>query len=118
MMRPKDRFDGFSVNLYKDEDGDWFSHFVELNNVSACGDTPEEALAELQVAWKAMKESYSAHGTEVPIAPSQKEYSGKFNVRIDKRIHRLLAMEASAAGISLNALVAEKLLLGASDGRL
>jgi len=41
---------------------------------------------------------------EVPIAPSRKEYSGQFNVRIDKRVHRALSAEATKAGISLNAL--------------
>jgi len=30
-----DRFDGFSISLYKDEDGDWLAHFVELPNISA-----------------------------------------------------------------------------------
>lgn len=33
------------------------------------------------------------------------------NVRIDKRVHRALAVEAAQAGISLNALVAQKLSL-------
>jgi predicted HicB family RNase H-like nuclease len=45
----------------------------------------------------------------MPVAPSRKEYSGQFNVRIDKRRHRQLATEAARAGISMNALVAQKL---------
>ncbi len=56
-----------------------------------------------------MKECYRDDGEEIPIAPSRKEYSGQFNVRIDKRIHRNLVLEATKAGISLNALVAQKL---------
>ncbi len=48
-------------------------------------------------------------GTPIPVAPAKKEYSGQFNVRIDKRLHRALAMEAAQAGITLNALVAQKL---------
>ena len=63
-----------------------------------------------------MKECYVQDGEEIPIAyapasqiaPSRKEYSGTFNIRIDKRIHRALAIEAAKAGISLNALVAQK----------
>lgn len=108
-MQHNESYDGFSVNLLQDEDGDWLAHFVELPNVSACGDTPQEALVELEVAWGAMKESYKKHGEEVPVAPSKRNYSGQFNVRIDKRLHRELAVEASRAGISLNALVAQKL---------
>lgn len=104
-----DRFDGFTVNLYRDEDGDWLAHFVELPNVSAFADTPEQALAELDTAWRLVKQSYIEDGVPVPVAPSRKDYSGQFNVRIDKRLHRALAMEAAQAGVSLNALVAQKL---------
>jgi len=102
-------FDGFSIELYTDEEGDWLAHFEELPNVSAFGSSPESALLELNEAWEAIKESYIKHDEPVPIAPSKKEYSGQFNVRIDRRIHRALAIEAAQAGISLNALVAQKL---------
>ena len=104
-----DNFDGFSVNLFQDEDGDWLAHLVEMPGISAFADTPTEALAELTVAWEAAKESYRAHKEPVPVSPARKEYSGQFNVRIDKRLHRRLAMEAGRAGISMNALVAQKL---------
>lgn len=105
----RDEFDGFSIHLLQDEDGDFVAHFVELPNVSACGSTAEEALSELSEAWEAMKESYQKHNEAIPIAPSRKEYSGQFNVRIDKRDHKALAMEAALVGLSLNALVAQKL---------
>ena len=104
-----DNFDGFSVNLFQDEDGDWLAHLVEMPSISAFADTPAEALVELTVAWEAAKESYRAHNEPVPVAPARKEYSGQFNVRIDKRLHRRLAIEAGQAGISMNALVAQKL---------
>lgn len=50
-----------------------------------------------------------AHGEAIPIAPARRQYSGQFNVRVDKRVHRALAIEAARAGISLNALVSKKL---------
>lgn len=105
----QDEFDGFSIYLGSDEEGEFIAHFVELPNVSAFGSTAEEALAELKVAWGAMKESYRKRKEAVPVAPGRKEYSGQFNVRIDKRDHRALAIEAAIAGLSLNALVAQKL---------
>lgn len=104
-----DEFDGFSIHLLQDEDGDFIAHFVELPNASACGSTAEEALYELKEAWEAMKESYRKHKEPIPIAPARKEYSGQFNVRIDKRDHKALAIEASRVGLSLNALVAQTL---------
>ena len=105
----KDSFDGFSVNLFQDGDGDWLAHLVEMPSISAFADTPSQALAELAEAWEGAKASYRAHNESVPVAPARKEYSGQFNVRIDKRLHRRLAMEAGRAGISMNALVAQKL---------
>ncbi|MGL5793802.1 MAG: type II toxin-antitoxin system HicB family antitoxin [Waterburya sp.] len=102
-------WDGFTINLYLDDEQDWIAHLVELPNVSAHGDTADEALEELYVAWEMVKEDYQEDGEEIPIAPSRKDYSGCFNVRIDKRVHRALAIEAAQAGISLNALVSAKL---------
>lgn len=103
-------FDGFSIHLLEDEQGEFIAHFVEMPSVSACGDTAEEAIAELKIAWEAMKASYRKHGHPIPIAPTQKIYTGQFKVHVDKRIHRALAIEAARVGISLNTLIAQKLL--------
>lgn len=111
-----DAFDGFTVSLARDEDGDWLAHFVEQPQVSAFADTPERALLELRTAWEGVKQSYRKHGEALPVAPSQKHYSGQFNVRIDKRLHRALALEAEHAGVSLNALVAQKLAKATRTG--
>ena len=108
-----ERFDGFTVNLLEDEDGDWIAHFCEYPEISAFGPSPEAALRELNAAWEAVKETHREDGTPCPRCPLQRDYSGQFNVRIDKRLHRALAMEAAKAGISLNALVAQKLARGA-----
>jgi predicted HicB family RNase H-like nuclease len=56
-----------------------------------------------------VKESYAEDGLPLPVAPSRREYKGVFNVRIDRRVHRALAIEAQRAGLSLNALVAQNL---------
>jgi predicted HicB family RNase H-like nuclease len=108
-QKDQDRFDGYAVELFFDEDNDWLAHLVELPGISAFGPTPEKALKELDVAWAAAKESYAARNVEVPAAPARRQYHGIFQVRIDKRVHRALAIEAERAGVSLNALVAEKL---------
>ena len=70
-----DEFDGFMVNVFFDEDGDYLAHFVEMPNVSAFSDTPEGALKELAVAWKCVKESYhQKHHESIPQAPSRNQY--------------------------------------------
>ena|SRR5487761_936079 len=105
----RDSFDGFAVEMFLDDQGDYVAHFAELPNVSAFGRTPAKALAELAVAWNLVKEVYIQDGKPVPVAPTRRRFGGVFNVRIDKRVHRALAIEAERAGLSLNALVAQKL---------
>lgn len=104
-----DRFDGFTVKLFEDEASDWVAHFNERPEISAFGKSAEGALQELEAAWEGIKRIHLEDGTPVPVAPTRREYSGQFNVRIDRRLHRALAVEAAQAGITLNALVAQKL---------
>jgi hypothetical protein len=46
-----------------------------------------------------------------PAGSQQREFSGKFNVRVPKSLHAALASEAEAEGVSLNQLVVAKLAL-------
>lgn len=48
---------------------------------------------------------------EPPIGLQQREYSGKFNVRLPRTLHAALSSEAEAEGVSLNQLVLAKLAL-------
>ena len=105
----QDVFNGFTVNVFLDEDGDYLAHFVEMPNVSAFSDTPEGALRELVVAWKGVKESYQKHHEPIPKAPSRQEYNGHFNVPVDEQLYRALTDEAQKAGMSLYAFAAQKL---------
>ena len=104
-----DDFDGFMVNIFLDEDGDYLAHFMELPNVSAFGATPAEALRELKTAWELMKECYREDGEPVPKAPSRSGYKGPFNVPVDEQVYHALADEAAKADVSLYTLVTQKL---------
>jgi predicted RNase H-like HicB family nuclease len=70
MTKPKqrDRFDGYAVEVFLDEDNEWLAHMVELPGLSGFGSTPEKALNELDVAWALARESYVARGLEIPAA--------------------------------------------------
>ncbi len=91
--KPKDRFDGFAVKLFLDSD---------------------VALVELAIAWELLKDSCQEDGDPVPVAPARRSYSGQFNARIDRRAQRARAIEAARAGITLHALVANKLARAAA----
>ncbi|PNW57400.1 UNVERIFIED_CONTAM: HicB family protein [Euhalothece sp. KZN 001] len=72
-------FDGFIINLYVDEQGDWLAHFQELPNISAFGDTPQEALEELKIAWELVKEDYQQKNQTIPVASSRQKIFSQNN---------------------------------------
>ena len=104
-----DDFDGFTINIFLDEDGDYLAHLVELPNVSAFGPTPAEALRELKTAWELMKECYEKDGEPIPKAPSRNGYEGPFNIPVDAELYHALTDEAAKSGMSLYTLVTQKL---------
>lgn len=75
----KHDFDGFSIKIFRDEDGDWLAHLIEMPNVFAFANTPYAALDELELAWSGVKESYQKHGEDIPtkntVENIEKEYS-------------------------------------------
>ena len=105
----KDVFDGFTVNVFLDEDGDYLAHFVEMPNVSAFSDTPEEALKELAVAWQGVKESYQERHQPIPKAPSRPEYDNQSNVYFDVQLYQSLINEAAKAEKSLYPFITQRL---------
>jgi predicted HicB family RNase H-like nuclease len=115
MRKKKDRFDGYEVALFLDEDGDWLAYLAEMPGISAFAASPEKAIKELEVAWRAVKSDYANEGKPLPVAPTRRDYGGVFQVRVDRRVHRALAIEAERAGLSLNALVAQKLAKGVQE---
>lgn len=108
------RYDGFEVKLFYDKDDNWGAAIVEVPTLSAFGDTPEKALEELDIVWEMYKGCLDDSGESLP-TPAQ-QFSGQLSVRIDKRYHKALAEEAEQAGISLNALVAQKLYITTQIG--
>ncbi len=109
MISKNYNFDGFTINLYLDEQGEWLANLREMPNISAFSETPEQAIDSLHTVWEMVKEDYQQKGRTLPIPPSYKDESKQFNVRIDQKIHQALALEALQAGIYLNALVSQKL---------
>jgi predicted RNase H-like HicB family nuclease len=68
-QKAQDRFGGYAVELFLDEDNDWLAHLVALPAISAFGPSAEIALKELDVAWAAARESCAARGVDIPAAP-------------------------------------------------
>ncbi len=101
--------------FYSKEDKGWIAMAPELKGCSAFGDTPEEALKELERAiegWAAVAQDM---GWRIP-KPAAARFSGKATgrllLRIPKRLHHELVKEAASEGVSLNQLMLYKLASG------
>lgn len=99
----------YRVVLQYDPDGYWIAEHPELPGCKADGETQQEALFSLDISRKLWIESRLATGLEVPEPQEEPEYSGRFLLRIPKSLHRELANEAEAEGVSLNSLVSNAL---------
>jgi predicted RNase H-like HicB family nuclease len=57
----------YHINIfYSEEDGGYIADIPDLESCSAFGDTPEKALAELEIAKKAWIESATEAGNPIP----------------------------------------------------
>jgi predicted RNase H-like HicB family nuclease len=99
----------FRIALQYDPDGYWIAEHPELPGCKADGETPQEALSSLEIARDLWIESRLATGLDVPEPQEVPQYSGRFVLRIAKSMHRELAQEAEAEGISLNSFVGQVL---------
>lgn len=88
-----------------DEDGGFLIEFPDLpgcftqaENLSEIAETAEE----IRVLW--IETAYES-GQDIPAPSLPHSYSGKFNVRIPRSMHRQLAETAAHEGISLNQYV-------------
>lgn len=57
----------YHINIfYSDEDGGYIADIPDLDSCSAFGDTPEQALKELEIAKKAWLETARQEGKPIP----------------------------------------------------
>ncbi|MDR3158091.1 MAG: type II toxin-antitoxin system HicB family antitoxin [Zoogloeaceae bacterium] len=91
------------------EDGEHVGLCVEFPSLSWLAASPEKALAGIRQVVASVVEDMQANGEEIPQPMAEREYSGKFQVRVPPAVHRALAMQAAEEKVSLNRLVSAKL---------
>ena len=60
--------DGFAIEFSRNKEGAWVAFFARFPNLSASGGKPEDALAELGMLWKLVRQNYIQSSDAVPIA--------------------------------------------------
>ena len=86
-----------------DPAGGYVGYIPELPGCITQGETKEEILEMLEDAKAAWLSTALANSMEIP-EPLEGAFSGRFNLRIPKSLHRRLAMRAKEEGVSLNQL--------------
>lgn len=94
----------YTIRIKKNPDGGFFGEIEELPGCMTEGNTKEEVLEMLEDAKVAWISVALDRKIDIP-EPVQNEFSGKFNIRMPKFLHRKLAYRAKEENVSLNALV-------------
>jgi antitoxin HicB len=90
--------------FWSDEDEGYMAVAPDLSGASAWGKTETEAIKELHTVIELWIKAARKVGNAVP-KPSDRtdlNYSGKFLMRVPKRLHAELVHAAKAQGVSLN----------------
>ena len=93
--------------FWSEEDDGYIAIAPDLPGASAWGKTEADAIKELHVVIDLWVRAAKKAGNPVP-RPSDRadvNYSGKFLMRVPKRLHAELAHAARAQGVSLNQYV-------------
>jgi len=91
------------------EDREFVGLCAEFPSLSYLDDSRIAALNGVADLVKDIVVDMETNGEKVPTPISEKQYSGKFQVRIPPERHRMLAIEAAEQNVSLNRYVSHKL---------
>ena len=94
---------------WSEDDQEHIGLCAEFPGLSWLEETPETALAGIRNMVHECIADMQSNNEAVPEPIAAKHYSGKFMLRILPETHRMLAIQAAEAGVSLNRLVASKL---------
>ena len=94
---------------WSEDDKEYVGLCAEFPSLSWLSTTPEAALKGIRTVVADAVKDMKLNGEEVPQPIANKNYSGKFIVRVPPEVHRNLAIEAAEAGVSINRLVSSRL---------
>ncbi|TAN02709.1 MAG: toxin-antitoxin system HicB family antitoxin [Rhodanobacteraceae bacterium] len=95
--------------IWSEEDKEYVGLCAEFPGLSWLAGTMEGALKGIARVVTSVVKDMEKSGEVVPEPISARRYSGKFQVRTTPERHRLLALQAAEAGVSINRLVNDRL---------
>ena len=91
------------------EDKEYVGLCAEFPSLSYLDEDHLKALEGITDLVRDIVADMEANKEKIPVPISEKNYSGKFQVRITPERHRMLAIEAAEQNVSLNRLIGDKL---------
>lgn len=88
--------------LIQNEDGVYSAEILELSGCFSVGNTPNEAIQNLDEVAKSWIETSIELGQEIPEPFVNQGYSGKIALRLPRSLHRQAIRVAEREGVSLN----------------
>jgi len=96
----------FSIE-WSEEDQEYMATCPAFPTLSAFGATEEEALAEGKAALSGFIATCKSNDIPLPEPLVRGTFSGKFQLRLPKSLHRLAVQMAQSEDVSLNAYIAD-----------
>ncbi len=94
---------------WSEEDNEYVGLCAEFPSLSWLAKSPEGALKGIRDVVAEVIKDMQETGEEIPQPLANKNYSGKFMVRVPPEVHRSLAIQAAESGVSINRLVSTRL---------
>jgi len=94
---------------WSSEDGEYVGLCAEFPSLSWLDDSPQAALNGIMELVAGCVADMEQAGETIPKPIADRQYSGKFIVRVPRDTHRALALKAAETGTSINRIVSEKL---------
>lgn len=90
----------------RDEHSDYcVASYAELPDLFMVGSTPGEAITELESVKREWIETYLKLGNKMPKPLKLRNYSGNYSLRMQRSLHKALALYAALEGVSINQYV-------------
>jgi antitoxin HicB len=99
----------YPVTKHPAPEGGFVAEIEDLPGCLAQGETLEEAYNEIEIARKLWLETSHEDGQDIPSPRDDREYSGKYIVRVPKSLYRKLDLLAAKEGTGLNQYVVSEL---------
>lgn len=102
-MRGTRSLEAYELKIIPEEGGYFAARFPDFPGIITGGNTPAEALRNAREALAVTLETMRARRILPPVPKHR--FTGQFNVRVPRSLHRALVQKAEEEGVSLNALV-------------